>query len=266
MSFFFDVWTSQGFVLASDVRFVINDEPTCAHKLAIPSHGSKVNCAIAVCGEYPMLSLRYFNEATSKKDSLRAAAEHFASRWVERYAGTEQYSAVHLVGFEKIDASDVLLPQMWFWSNWNGREYVSRETLERELSSFSRPIPCNNHIPHKVKELTNQFPGPTLEEEHSLVMSFLKQHEPTFTWNGDTSFWQSAAEAVASALNLLRGKKPVWTLEEISDVTSSCLEFLIKVGNLVPDSTVGLSDEGDFDVLKVAPEKTVWAHKASIEE
>jgi hypothetical protein len=57
MSFFFDVLTSQGFVLASDVRFVINGEPKHAHKLDISSGASKVNCAIAVCGEYPMLSL-----------------------------------------------------------------------------------------------------------------------------------------------------------------------------------------------------------------
>lgn len=263
MSFFFDVWTSQGFVLASDVRLVVNDEPRYAHKLARSSNASKVNCAIAVCGDYPMVSRKYFTEATGAKDSLREVAKHFATQWVGRFAGTERYSAVHLVGFERIGDPDVLLPQMWFWSNWTGSGYHNKETLEEELRSFSKPIPDNNHIPSKIDKL---IPGATLEEEHSLVMSYLKQHEPIFTWNGDPGFWDSAARAVASVLSLLRGKKPVWALEEISDVTSSCLEFLIKVGNVLPDSTVGLSHEGGFDVLKVAPEKTAWAHRANIDE
>ena len=98
------------------------------------------------------------------------------------------------------------------------------------------------------------------------MSSFLKLYEPYFTWNGDTSFWRSAADAVGSALRLLKGKKTTWTLDEVSDVTSSCLEFLIKVGNILPDSTVGLSYEGGFDLLKVTPEKAEWVHKANIEE
>jgi hypothetical protein len=153
---------------------------------------------------------------------------------------------------------------MWFWSNWTGEGYYSRETLEGQLSSFSGPTPFNNHIPHLVERHTGRFPGPTPEEEYSQVMSLLNQYEPYFTWNGDTSFWRSAADAVGSALNLLRGKKATWTLEEVSDVTSSCLEFLIKVGSILPDSTVGLSHEGGFDVLKVTPEEAMWVSKANI--
>jgi hypothetical protein len=266
VSFFFDVWTSQGFVLASDVRLIVNGEPGYAHKLAMSGPKSRVNCAIAVCGEYPRNCLGYFHAATLTKDTLREVAEYFASRWVERYAGTEEYSAVHLVGFERVGNSDTLLPQMWFWSNWTGRGYHNKETLERQLNTFSEPIPHNNHIPHKVKQLTERFPGPTLEEESSLVTTFLKLYEPYFTWNGDTGFWRSAADAVGSALNLLKGKKPRWTLAEISDVTSTCLEFLIKVGNLLPDSTVGLSREGDFDVLQVTPKERTWITQANIEE
>jgi hypothetical protein len=266
VSFFFDVWTSQGFVLASDVRLIVNGEAGYAHKLAMSGPNSRVNCAIAVCGEYPRNCLRYFSEATPRKDTLREVAEHFASRWIERYAGTEEYSAVHLVGFEGVGNSDTLLPQVWFWCNWTPSGYLDKETLERQLNTFSEAIPHNNHIPDKMKQLTGQFPGPTLEEEYSSVIAFLKQWDPYFTWNGDTNFWSSAAKAVSLALNLLNGNKPGLTLAEISDVTSTCLEFLIKLGNLSPDSTVGLSREGDFDVLQVTPEETMWIAQANIEE
>ena len=264
MSFFFDVWTSQGFVLASDVRLIVNGGSKYAHKIAVSSPHSKVKCAIAVCGEYPLNSLRYFSSATLTKDSLRNIAKEFASRWVERYAGLKEYSAIHLVGFEKTGPLDELLPQMWFWCNWDEKGYYSREILEGQLRSFSNPIPHNNHIPQKIKQLTGSFPKPG--EEYSFVMSFLQQYEPYFTWNGDTSFWRSAANAVGSALNLLRNGKPNWTLDEVSEVTSLCLEFLVKVGNILPNSTVGLSDEGDFDVVRVTPQDAMWIKKANLEE
>lgn len=265
MSFFFDVWTSQGFILASDVRLIENGEPKYAHKIKVSGHHSKVKCAIAVCGEYPSNSLGYFTEATCVKDSLREVAERFATKWVERYAGTEEYSAIHLVGFEKnTSIADEFLPQMWFWSNWDVEGYYRREILEDQLRSFSNPIPHNNHIPQKIRQNNGCFPKP--EQEYSSVMSFLQHYEPYFTWNGDTSFWRSAVHAVGSALNLLRNKKQNWTLDEVSRVTGLCLEFLIKVGNILPNSTVGLSDEGDFDVVRVTPQDAEWIKKAEFDE
>jgi hypothetical protein len=264
MSFFFDVWTSEGFVLASDIRLIVNGESKYAHKIAISSPQSKVKCAIAVCGEYPSNSLGYFTVATLSKDSLREVAQRFATQWVERYAGTEDYSAIHLVGFENTGIANRFLPQMWFWSNWDGERYYSREILEEQLRSFANPIPHNNHIPQKIKQLNGSLPNP--EQEYSSVMSFLQYYEPYFTWNGDTSFWRSAVQAIGSALNLLRGKKRNWTLDEVSRVTGLCLEFLVKLGNILPNSTVGLTDEGDFDVVSVTPQDAMWIKTAKFEE
>ena len=265
MSFFFDVWTSQGFVLASDVRLRWNKESKYAHKIAVPHSRSKVKCAIAVCGEFPESSLGYFTLATNIKDSLREIAEEFATRWVEKYAGTEEYSAIHLIGFENMETSNRFLPQMWFWSNWDGAGYHSRSILEDQLRSFSDPIPHNNHIPQKIKQLSGDFPN-TPEQEYSLVMSFLQHSEPYFTWNGDTAFWRSALHAVDSALNLLKNKKRNWTLDEVSTVTGLCLEFLIKIGNILPNSTVGLSEEGDFDMVRITPQDIVWEQRAKFDE
>lgn len=266
MSFFFDVWTSTGFVLASDVRFTVNDELTYIHKIVDSGSSSRVNCAIAVCGDYPENCLNYFTEATLAKDSLREVAQRFAGKWTERYAGTEDYSAVHLVGFESIPASEILVPQMWFWTNWSGSGYYSQETLVKQLDSFSNPIPDNNHIPQKIQQLTGRFPGSTLEQEGALVTSFLQRYQPYFTWNGDTSFWRSAADSVGAALNLLKDRKSSWTIDEIGEVTGACLEFLVKVGGLLPESTVAFSEEGRFDMLSVTPEGSQWIEQADIPE
>src|SRR6185503_11694235 len=88
---------------------------------------------------------------------------------------------------------------------------------------------------------TGKFPDDTLENQYSLVTSFLRLHQPLFTWNGDTSFWRSAASSVGSALNLLWKQKRAWTMDEATTVTSLCFELLANVGKLLPDSTVGLS-------------------------
>lgn len=265
VSFFFDVWFSEGFVLASDVRLMVNDEPEHAHKIAEGARGSTVNCAIAVCGAYPGACLNFFTEASSRKDTLRDVAHYFASRWVEKYAGRDDYSAVHLVGYEKMIASGVAVPQMWFWCNWDGKEYLSREVLLQQLNTFAEPMPHNNHIPRKIKELTGEFPEPTFEDEYSLVATFLK-HQPYFTWNGELGFWQSAADAVGGAVNLLRDRKTRWTLQEVSDITGICLKFLINLGNLLPDSTVGFSPQGEFDLLWVTPQDTKWIRRASLDD
>jgi hypothetical protein len=264
MSFFFDVWAYEGFVLASDVRLIVNGGQHFLHKIQT-SHNSKVNCAIAVCGEYPENCIKYFVEASTVNDTMKEIAERFASRWTERYAGTEDYSAVHLVGFEKLNDSIKTVPQVWYWHNWTGTTgFLSEEKLQEDLESFSQPIPINNHLPWKIKELTGKFPEPTLEDECELVLSFLRMFQPYFTWNGDTNFWRSAANAVGSAMNLLWREKSSWKIEETVQLTSICLEFLAKTGSLLPNSTVGLSHSGTFDVVTVTPDETKWVSRADL--
>jgi hypothetical protein len=138
------------------------------------------------------------------------------------------------------------------------------ERLQKDLSTFTEPIPANNHIPWIVKERTGKFPGPTLEEEYSLVTSFLRLYQPIFTWNGDTTFWKSAANAVGSAMNLLWRVKTAWTIDEATKLTNHCLEFLIKVGNLLPESTVGFSPDEEFDVLVVTPNELKWVSRSKL--
>jgi hypothetical protein len=265
MSFFFDVWAYEGFILASDVRIIKEEKQSSAHKIACSASKSKTVCAIAVCGEYPQACINYFVEAINMKDTLKEIANYFASKWTRRYGGTQEYSAAHLVGFETITDSSDLVPQMWYWCNWlgpNPDHFKSKDRLKTELASFSDPIPSNNHIPWKIKDTTNKFPGPTLAEERSLVRSFLHVHEPLFTWNGDTQFWRSASGAVGSAMNLLGPEKSKWTIDEVGKLTGHCLRFLANLGALLPESTVGLSEKEDFDMIAVKPtgiKKLRWA-------
>ena len=264
MSFFFDVWTSEGFILASDVRLIINEQIQTCHKVAPAPHGSKVVCAIAVCGAYPDNCLKFFLEATTRKDALRDVAHAFAHKWTKRYSGTGDYSAVHLVGFEKVLGCDMALPQMWFWHNWQGPDaddFYSEETLSAALQSFSEPIPHNNHIPQTIKELTGKFPGPTLSDEAELVNAFLKIYQPFFTWNGDTAFWRSALGTVNSAMSLLIKEKTNWSIDEVGRLTGYCLTFLANTGSLLKSPTVALSLDQEADILKITPscvEKVNW--------
>src|SRR4030042_999676 len=266
LSFFFDVWTVDGFILASDVRMIIDNTVTTGRKLAASAPNSKVKCAIAVCGDYPENSLNFFHEATITKDSLRGVAHAFAKKWTDRYSGICEFSGVHLVGFEKIPDSDEFVPQMWFWCNWRGPspgDFHSKETLSLTLSSFSEPIPLNNHIPYKIKELTGKFPGPTLNQEAQLVYAFLKIAQPFFTWNGDTSFWRAALNTVDSAMDFLKKEKTNWSIDEAIKLTSYCLTFLANTGTLLKFSSVGLSPNQQYDMLKITPsgvEKVSWAN------
>lgn len=265
MSFFFDVWTLDGFILASDVRIMENDQPKMGHKVYCSPDSARVKCAIAVCGMYPDFCKNHFIQAVATKDTLKDIAKDFAEKWTNRYAGTTEYSAVHLVGFEKIESSGKSVHQMWYWHNSeDGINFLSEKDLQGDLKTFVDPIPANNHIPWKIKELTGKFPGPTLEDEYSLVNSFLRLHQPLFTWNGDTNFWRSASSSVGSALNLLWKQKHTWTMDEATEVTKLCFEFLAKVGNLLPDSTVGFSPDGKYDLLTVTPDKVEWVSKADI--
>jgi len=266
MSFFFDVWTYDGFVLASDVRLMVNDQPDYAHKIVAATYNSRVRCAIAVSGVSPEKCANLFFEAISKKDTMREVAQYFASKWTDHYAGTEEYSAVHLVGFEEVHTIGKHVPQMWYWHTWEdgGTGFLSEERLRKDLSTFTEPVPANNHIPRAVKELTGKFPGPTLEEEYSLVASFLHLYQPFFTWNGDTAFWRSAANTVGSAMNLLWRVKTAWTIDEAVKLTTHCLEFLIRVGNLLPESTIGFSPDEEFDVLVVTSNELKWISRSKL--
>lgn len=265
MSFFFDVWTLHGFILASDVRLMENGQAKLGRKIYCSPDSSKVKCAMAICGMYPDACKNHFLQAVAAKDTLRDIAANFAEKWTDRYAGTNDYSAIHLVGFEKVAASGNSVHQMWYWRNSeDGINFLRKEDLLRELETFADPIPANNHIPWKIRELTGKFPDGTLEDQYSLVTSFLRLHQPLFTWNGDTSFWRSAASSVGSALNLLWKQKQSWTMDEATKVTSLCFEFLAKVGNLLPESTVGFSPDGKYDLLTVTPDNVTWVSRADI--
>jgi hypothetical protein len=263
MSFFFDVWAYDGFVLASDVRLMVNGKPQYSHKIGRTHKNSRIFSAIAVCGEYPDSCLNWFFEATNSKDSLRNIAKHFAEKWTHRFGGTQEYSAAHLVGFEPVPGAAEKVPQMWFWCNWAPDTFYANEKLESDLASFDDPIPSNNHIPWKIKALTGKLPDPTLEDEAKIVLSFLRLYQPFFTWNGDTNFWRSAAEAVGSAMNLLWREKSNWNISEVERVTRYCLSFLGDVATLLPDSSVGFLNNKEFDLIKVTQhgiETVSWAN------
>lgn len=268
MSFFFDVWSYEGFTLASDVRYSIDNQAKYAHKIAVPTLGkSKVNCAVAFCGDYPKNILDYFTVAYMGQDTLRDVAERFASDWTERYAGIDDISAVHLVGYERVPETDFYIPQLWYWHNWTEQKgLLSKKRLNKDLASFSDLTPKNNHVPWKIKELYGKSLPSTLQEEYDLVMSFLRLNQPVFTWNGDNEFWFSAAQTIGSAMNLLSRKKVDWTILEIADLTQLCLKFLAKVGNMLPDSTVGLSASEDLDILSVTSEGSEWQIRADIKD
>lgn len=265
MSFFFDVWMKNSFVLASDVRIKINGNFPFAHKIEHSPQNSKVNCAVVACGDYLENCTKYFIESCLQGDSLKDIANKFASKWTKRYAGSGEYSAAHLVGFEKIPNTERYVQQMWYWRTWEiDRGFLSKESLEEDLSSFSQPIPANSHIPWKIKELTGKFPGSSLEDQFELVNSFLSLYQPFFTWNGDTEFWRSATYAVGSAINLLWREKSNWTIDEAVLLTTACLEFIAKVSTLLPESSVGLSPNKDFDVIVVTPSKINWISRPEL--
>jgi hypothetical protein len=259
MSFFFDVWSYEGFVLASDVSLIVNETKVYERKIEHSAINSKVSCAIVVCGEYPQACINYFIEACSRKDTLKEISREFATKWTKRYGGTKEYSAVHLVGFERIPGSAQLVPQVWYWHNWTPEKgFLTENILQKDLSTFSHSIPNNNHMPWFIKRETGQFPEPTLEKERSLVLSYLEENEPIFTWNGATNFWRSAGDAVISAMKLLRSEKTKWTIAESGELANFCLEFLAKVGSMLPNANVYLSPEGKPYSLMVTPKTIKW--------
>lgn len=267
MTFFFNVWTSSGFVLASDVRLSENYNEQgetfgYMHKIFPSPHWrmpNGVKCAIAVAGVDPKVCKHIFSKACALGNNLREIAKFFAIHWTEHFAGEEKYSAVHLVGYESYPSLDKQVPQMWYWSTHGAdNSFLSKAKLQENLAEFddpSKPIPFNYHLPHKIRELTGKFPVQLPIDEYLLSQAFLQITEPFFTWNGDTDFWSSATDVVNSAIKLLRNQKPTWTIDETAELTGYCLEFLAKVSVLLPKSTVGLSSDGEFDIVTITAEK-----------
>ena len=263
MSFFFDAWTKSGFVLASDVYLLENDSKKQAHKLFHSNPRSQVKCAMAVCGEYPVLCNTFFVEACMRKDNLRDIAKHFAHRWVERFGGTTEYSAVHIVGFEHIHDLSIDIPQMWFWCNWGGKsedDYPDKDYFLKEFESFTEIIPRNNHIPYKIKELTGLFPDPNYESEYKLVRQFL-QDKHYFTWNGDTKFWRDALDKVGAEMNQRVGANR--TLDEVSEILRNCILRLEDQAKEANVGTITSSTDRKIDILQITPNqinKYEWAN------
>ena len=116
-----------------------------------------------------------------------------------------------------------VVPQMWFWTNWDGTTFHSDSTLQANRASFSDFAPTNNHIPHKAVSVgfSQELPS-SLEEERQLVEAFLQSTQPAFTWNGDQSFWRSASGSVGTALDQLRTQKSDWSLDECVSLTEMC--------------------------------------------
>jgi hypothetical protein len=135
MSFFFDVLSTAGFVLASDVRLSTSGQQGYCHKVVPSGPNSKVRCAIAVCGDYPEACINFFTEAHSMKDSLREIAKYFAIKWTEKYVGTSEYSAVHLVGYEKMSCAGAVVPQLWYWRTWDEGRFLTVGELQKERFS-----------------------------------------------------------------------------------------------------------------------------------
>lgn len=263
MSLFLDVWTQAGFILASDVRLTSNGEHGYMHKLRASSPSSKVVCAIAVCGDRPKACLHSFDKAVATKDTLREIAYDFAISWTDHFAGTQDYSAVHMVGFEKILNSADPIPQMWYWHNHGlGEGFYTEKRLRGELETFSEPVPFNNHIPLKAQEQLGKIELNSLTEERTLVFDYLSKYEPVFTWNGDNDFWDSVGRSIKSAISLLKDRTYQLNLLETANLAKICLRFLAGIGELLLNSTVGLSETNKCDVLIVTPQgiKSVeWA-------
>lgn len=263
MSLFLDVWTLKGFILVSDVRLTSNGEQSYIHKLRACRPGAKVTCAIAVCGDYPKACINFFDKAIATKDTLRDVAYSFASAWTERFAETRDYSAVHLVGFEHIPNTDEFVPQMWYWHNSSpGEDFYSEDRLKGELNSFSDFIPFNNHLPLVAQERAGKVALNSLSEERLFVLDFLGKYQPVFTWNGDNDFWPSVSKAVESAMNLLREQTSRLGLRDTAQLARACLRFVADVGELLLNSTVGVTTEKKCDVLIVTPhevECVEWA-------
>ncbi len=265
MSFFFDVWTKNGFILTSDVKLTGDPSKKYAHKIAISPRSCKTPCAIVVCGVFPeMVINNYFLEACSVADtSLRDIAECFGKKWTERFSDSEDYSAVHICGFSGSENIG-FIPQMWYWTNWDHdkNNYKSEEKLKKDLESFSKYCPNNNWTARFgnriIKMEINNF-----ETEKKLTSDFLEEHAPFYTWNGDSQFWRSAAESVGIISNLLQPQLKNMANKKLIKLTKIVMWFLLEIAKFVEINTVS-SKQGKIDIVRLELGTVEWIEKAKL--
>jgi hypothetical protein len=277
VSFFFDTWFRDGFVLVSEAKLlevsggVVRDK--YLRKIQVNPHyqANKVGCAIVVCGDDPQVALALFREACAGGDTLRDIARRFGRKWTARFSpenGEPLYSAVHMVGFEKApNEEDLFVPQMWYWTTWEPNlGYHTKEQLEEHLQSFKEVNPHNNHLHRIIAKRTKTPLASTLKEEYRIAMSFLRSTGAYITWNGDRNFWDSAYHVVKALRPVFHRSQPN-TLEELAQLTKLCLDFLVRVSAFLPDSTLGFSPSEEVDIVLVPrKDKPEWFHEAKLYE
>lgn len=273
MSFFFDVFFRDGFVVASDVMLMESsdgiDDEKHLRKVRINPHSSHegVNCAIVVCGDYPEVPLSFFGLACAGGDSLRDIAKRFAQMWTRRFAPESNehvYSAVHLVGFETNPNGGLMVPQMWYWATWEPQPgYYTRETLEEHLQSFADSNPHNNHLNRIIANKTEVPTALTLEEEYRVAEDFLERIGAYITWNGDRDLWASANHAVNALQPIFTISQPD-TLEELAKLTGICLDFLVRISSFLPITTLGFSPSEEVDIVYLSRSGATWFQRPSL--
>lgn len=260
MSFFFDVWTPNGFILASDVKISNDPESKYMHKIIEAPHTCKTSCAIVICGDYPQACAQFFMEACClADDSLKKIAEHFGTRWTKKYAGTTDYSAVHICGFKEVDG--IKIPQMWYWTNWNHskNDYKEEKDLLSNLTTFENEFPDNNWMPVLAKRVEGN-----VGDESAIVNAYLQRHSLFFTWNGDEKYWKSALATANAVPALLETQLKGLPIRAAADLTASALRFLIKVGNYLENNTVSASPNNEIDVLILGKDSMSWFERAKL--
>lgn len=280
MSFYFDVFCSSGFVLASE-RLLLESINGVEHKKSCEKirknpyyNANKVICAVVVCGESPEVVLSDFDHACAIGDTLRDIAKRFAEKWTERFQpeGDERCdSAVHLVGFEMIPDMDILVPQMWYWTTWKpdksetGMRFYTKAELQGQLQSFTESNPHNNHMCRIFAERTSKPIPSNLEEEYKMVMAYLEEYGPLATWNGDRDLWGSASHAAQALAPVFEISQPN-SLENLAEITSLCLEFLVKISSLLPNPLLSLSQGEGPDILLISSKGLEWYKSKNVEE
>lgn len=270
MSFFFDVFCPYGFVLASEQMLVksVNqvEQRELGRKIRENPHfrTNQVICAVVVCGESPDAVLMDFGQACAIGDTLRDIAKRFAEKWTQRFQPESAElcdSAVHLVGFEAIPDTDILVPQMWYWTTWipedNRMKFFTKAELEGHIQSFSESNPHNNHMCRIFANRTNMEIPSTLEQEYKMVMAFFAENGPYATWNGDRNLWGSASHTAQALAPVFAISQP-GSLENLAEITSLCLEFLVKISSLLPNSLLSLPHGERPDILLLSKNGPEW--------
>jgi hypothetical protein len=157
--------------------------------------------------------------------------------------------------------SELLVPQMWYWTTWlpedNQMKFYPKTELEEHLLSFNSSNPHNNHMCRIFADRTEVPIPSTLKEENELVMTFFEERGPYATWNGERDLWGSALNAVKAMAPLFSISKTN-TLENLADISVLCLEFLVKINSFLPNQTLFLADNGAPDILLVSRSGAKW--------